>query len=74
MEGLRELGETFSYGIQRLGPCYRRSARPVSRERARGENQDHVTIEGAGHFLQEQAPVALSEAVIEFIKNNPLPR
>ncbi|MEE3132428.1 MAG: alpha/beta fold hydrolase, partial [Pseudomonadota bacterium] len=38
------------------------------------KNQDHVTIEGAGHFLQEQAPVALSEAVIEFIKNNPLPR
>ncbi|MEC8833608.1 MAG: alpha/beta fold hydrolase, partial [Pseudomonadota bacterium] len=38
------------------------------------KNQDHVTMEGAGHFLQEQAPVALSEAVIEFIKNNPLPR
>ena len=38
------------------------------------KNQDHVTIEGAGHFLQDQAPVALSEAVIEFIKDNPLPR
>jgi haloalkane dehalogenase len=37
------------------------------------KNQDHVTIEGVGHFLQEQAPAALSEAVIEFIKNNPLP-
>ncbi|MEE3132298.1 MAG: alpha/beta fold hydrolase, partial [Pseudomonadota bacterium] len=37
------------------------------------QNQRHVTIEGVGHFLQEQAPAALSEAVIEFIKSNPLP-
>ncbi|MCH2335525.1 MAG: hypothetical protein MK311_12260, partial [Pseudomonadales bacterium] len=37
------------------------------------QNQHHVTIEGVGHFLQEQAPAALSEAVIEFIKSNPLP-
>ena len=37
------------------------------------KNQHHTTIEGVGHFLQEQAPTALSAAVIEFIRNNPLP-
>ena len=36
-------------------------------------NQHHTTIEGVGHFLQEQAPTALSAAIIEFIKDNPLP-
>jgi len=34
--------------------------------------QSHVTIKGAGHFLQEQAPEELSKAIIDFMKNNPL--
>ena len=37
---------------------------------ARG--QDHVTIEGAGHFLQEDAPDALASAVLKFVADNPL--
>ena len=36
------------------------------------KNQNHVTIEGAGHFLQEQAPDALSSAVLQFMADNPL--
>ena len=36
------------------------------------KNQNHVTIEGAGHFLQEQAPDALAAAVLEFMSDNPL--
>ncbi len=35
-------------------------------------NQQHVTIEGAGHFLQEQAPDALTDAILGFIGANPL--
>ena len=35
-------------------------------------NQQHVTIEGVGHFLQEQAPAALADAVLQFIRVNPL--
>jgi haloalkane dehalogenase len=35
-------------------------------------NQAHVTIKGAGHFVQEQAPGELSAAVIEFVHANPL--
>jgi len=35
-------------------------------------NQQHVTIKGAGHFLQEQAPDSLTEAVRSFIEANPL--
>ena len=37
---------------------------------ARG--QSHVTIKGAGHFLQEQSPEEFSNAIINFMKNNPL--
>ena len=36
------------------------------------QNQQHVTIEGAGHFLQEQAPKALADAVLRFIGDNQL--
>ena len=32
----------------------------------------HVTIEGAGHFLQEQKPVELAGAVLQFMTDTPL--
>ncbi len=35
-------------------------------------NQKHVTLKGAGHFLQEQAPDALAGAVLQFVSANPL--
>lgn len=35
-------------------------------------NQQHVTIEGAGHFLQEDAPEAFADAIVAFCRNNPL--
>ncbi len=34
--------------------------------------QEHVTIEGAGHFLQKDAPDALASAVLKFAADNPL--
>jgi len=34
--------------------------------------QKHVTIAGAGHFLQEQAPDALASAVLQFMADNPI--
>ena len=36
------------------------------------KTQKHVTIEGVGHFLQEQAPEALASAVLQFIADNPI--
>jgi haloalkane dehalogenase len=36
--------------------------------------QRHVTIAGAGHFLQEDAADELAQAVIRFCRDNPLPR
>jgi haloalkane dehalogenase len=35
------------------------------------QGQPHITIEGAGHFLQEQASQQLSEVTIKFIADNP---
>ncbi len=34
--------------------------------------QKHVTIEGAGHFLQEEKPDELAAAVLQFMADNPL--
>lgn len=34
--------------------------------------QQHTLIRGAGHFLQDDAPEALSTAVIDFIRANPV--
>lgn len=36
------------------------------------KNQRHVTIAGAGHFLQEDAPEALVDAIVGFCRDNPL--
>jgi haloalkane dehalogenase len=37
------------------------------------QDQQHVTIEGAGHFLQEQKGVELAEVIVKFMQDNPLP-
>jgi haloalkane dehalogenase len=36
------------------------------------QGQKHTTIEGAGHFLQDDAPEALSNTIIQFCQDNPL--
>ncbi len=36
------------------------------------QGQSHVTIKGAGHFLQEQAPEELAGAALKLIADNPL--
>lgn len=38
------------------------------------KGQAHTTIEGAGHFLQEQAGEKLAEVIVKFIVDNPLPK
>jgi haloalkane dehalogenase len=35
------------------------------------KNQEHPTISGAGHFLQEDSGPALADAVIDFVRRNP---
>jgi haloalkane dehalogenase len=34
------------------------------------QGQPHVTIAGAGHFLQEQAPEQLADVTIALMRNN----
>jgi haloalkane dehalogenase len=36
------------------------------------KGQMHVTIEGAGHFLQEDAPEPLVRAIVDFCRANPI--
>ena len=36
------------------------------------QGQAHTTIEGAGHFLQEQKGVELAEVIVRFMQDNPL--
>ncbi|MCH7910413.1 MAG: haloalkane dehalogenase [Candidatus Hydrogenedentes bacterium] len=38
------------------------------------KGQAHTTIEGAGHFLQEQAGETLAQVIVKFIADNPLPK
>ncbi len=45
---------------------------PEDRYMAGARNQRHVTIEGAGHFLQEDKPDELAAAVLTFMADNPL--
>ena len=37
------------------------------------KDQAHTTIEGAGHFLQEQKGEELARVIVKFIADNPLP-
>ena len=37
------------------------------------KGQKHTTIDGGGHFLQDRRAKELSEVVIQFIQDNPLP-
>ncbi|MEM6701941.1 MAG: haloalkane dehalogenase [Acidobacteriota bacterium] len=37
------------------------------------QGQKHVTIEGAGHFLQEQKGEELAGVIVQFMRANPLP-
>ena len=36
------------------------------------KGQKHTTIEGAGHFLQEEKGPELAAVVVQFVKDNPL--
>ena len=36
------------------------------------KGQPHITIKGAGHFLQDQAPAELAAATIRLIEDNPV--
>ena len=36
------------------------------------KGQNHTTIEGASHFVQEQKGEELAEVIVKFIRDNPL--
>ena len=43
---------------------------PFQRRVPGAQNVDHVTIEGGGHFLQEDKPSEFAGAIIDFIKGS----
>ena len=48
------------------------AAEPVLRGHVRGaQGEDHVTITGGGHFLQEDQGPRLAEVVVDFIATHP---
>ena len=58
----------FSDGDPVTAGAYKRFQESVPGAR----DQAHVTIEGAGHFLQEEKPDELAAAVLTFMADNPL--
>ena len=45
---------------------------PFQRQIPGAQGQPHTTIEGAGHFLQEQKGEEWAEIVVEFMRSNPI--
>ena len=46
--------------------------KPIQERVAGAKGVDHVTIEGAGHFLQEEKGEVVAQAMIDFIRANPV--
>ena len=53
-------------------PVTRGGEKPLQRRIPGTKGQKHVTIEGAGHFLQEQKGEELAEVIVQFMRDNPL--
>lgn len=68
---LRQFDKPFLTAFSDGDPVTRGAHKRFQEEVPGARGQHHVTIEGAGHFLQEDAPETLSQAVIDFIRANP---
>jgi len=73
-EVLRGFERPFLTAFSDSDPVTRGGEARFQKEVAGAQGQRHVTIEGAGHFLQEDAGERVAEAVLDFIRANPLGR
>ncbi len=71
-DALRRFDKPFLTAFSDGDPVTAGGHERFQREVPGAEKQQHVTIRGGGHFLQEDQPEALATAVIAFIRANPL--
>ena len=73
--GFDEIGSlvNMSYAGTRSADEQRGFSAPFPDEahKAGAQGQPHITIKGAGHFLQEQSPGELASAARKLIADNP---
>ncbi|MBD3647774.1 MAG: haloalkane dehalogenase [Pseudomonadales bacterium] len=69
---LKTFGKPFLTAFSDSDPVTRGAHNRFQKEVPGAKGQNHVTIKGAGHFLQEDDPEGLAGAVIDFIRANPV--
>ncbi len=72
-EVLRSFNKPFLTAFSDGDPVTRGGEKRFQEEVPGAKGQGHVTIRGAGHFLQEDKGEELAAAVLGFIQSNPLP-
>ncbi len=73
-EVLRRFDRPFLTAFSDGDPVTRGAHVRFQEEVPGAKSQKHVTIAGAGHFLQEDAGEDVAAAVVRFMADNPLPR
>lgn len=71
-EALRRFEKPFLTAFSDGDPVTRGGEVRLQKEIPGAAGQEHVTIKGAGHFLQESKGPELASAVLRFIASNPL--
>ena len=72
-EFLATFDKPFLTAFSDRDPITRGAEKRFEAEVAGAQGQPHTVIEGAGHFLQDEAPGPLVDAIDRFVKANPLP-
>ena len=71
-EALRNFDAPFLTAFSDGDPVTAGGHERFQREVPGARGQNHVTIQGGGHFLQEDQPEAFAAAIIKFVQDNPL--
>jgi haloalkane dehalogenase len=70
-ESLQQFAKPVLTAFGDQDPITRGGERVIQKLIPGAEGQPHTTIEGGGHFIQEDKGEALAAAVVEFIEKNP---
>ncbi|MCF8111145.1 MAG: haloalkane dehalogenase [Desulfobacteraceae bacterium] len=68
---LENFEKPFLTAFSDQDPITRGGEKAFQKRVAGAKNRTHITIEGGGHFLQEDCGEKLAEVVCDFIRNNP---
>ena len=71
-EGLEKFEKPFLTAFSDRDPMTRGADRPMRKRIPGAAAQEHTTIGGAGHFVQEERPEELIDLLLDFIERNPL--